>query len=480
MEALIKNLKSFGKIELNTIIISVFLGLLVLSNLIIGNYFIIYIGALILSFIFIWQSPQAGFLSAILVTIIFGQHFSLLPIQINETIYKIYALDFVLIFTFIAWFLKEPTKKIDFKKIFTNKKNLWLLIFFAFIFLNLIISIIFKNPNISLAIGTFKNYAYLLVYFLVIALFKNKDDIYLIIKTLFWGGILLLGFVFYGWITGIGLWSEITPGTRYLSGLHSYYLTFSIIILLISLIYKKYIFNFFSALIIFLLQVLGMIGGMFRHLWLGLATTFIAIFNFLSFKGKMKFIHIGLVVLLIILLTGLIFLWLSGILLGNEYGFSQTNFFSSILNRGQTLFEIRNNVESATGWRLATWEIALDKFLSNPLLGIGLGQRFYFEYRGFVDLIDIRNIHNDFASLLVQLGLLGFIPFILFNFYSIKDILKSKKSEMHLILIGFWIISIFGIFFAIYLMFNGTSIFYWTIMGLMAILHKKNNEYIVN
>ncbi len=470
MQTLIQNLKSFGKIELNTIIISVFLSLLVLSNLIIGNYFIIYLIILILSFIFIWFSPQAGFMSALLVTMIFGQHFSLLPIQINETIYKIYALDFVLIFTFIVWFLQESVKKINFKKILNNKKNLWLLIFSGFILLNLIISIFFKAANTALAMGTFKNYAYLLVYFLVIALFKKKDDVYLIIKTLFWGSILLLGFVFYGWITGSGLWSEITPGTRYLSGLHSYYLTFSIIILLVSLIYKKYIFSFFSSLIIFLLQTLGMIGGMFRHLWLGLLTAFISIFNFLSFKHKTKFIHVGLTILLIILLCGLIFLWISGVLLGNEYDFSQTNFFSSILDRGQTLFETGSNVESAAGWRIATWKIALNKFLNSPLLGIGLGQRFYFEYKGFVDLIDIRNIHNDFASLLVQLGLLGFIPFVLFNFYSIKDILKNKKSEIHLILIGFWIISLFGIFFAIYLMFNGTSIFYWTIMGLLFLL----------
>ncbi|MBU4360278.1 O-antigen ligase family protein, partial [Patescibacteria group bacterium] len=382
MQTLITDLKSFGKTELNTIIISVFLSLLVLSTFLIGNSFLVFASVMILSFVFIWLSPQAGFMSALLVTMIFGEHFSLLPIQINETIYKIYALDFVLIFTFIAWFLQEPIKKIDLKKILNNKQNLWLIIFFTFIFLNLIISIFFKNAHTTLALGTFKNYTYLLVYFLVLALFKNKEDIMRVIKTLFWGGILLLGFVFYGWLTGAGLWSEITPGVHYLSGLHSYYLTFSIIILLISLIYKKYIFNFFSTFGIFLLQTLGMIGGMFRHLWLGLATAVLAIFNFLSFKNKAKFIHIGLIILLIILLAGLIFLWLSGILLGNEYDFSQTNFFSSILNRGQTIFETGANTESAAGWRLATWQIALDKFLSNPFLGIGLGQQFYFEYRG--------------------------------------------------------------------------------------------------
>ncbi|MBU4360239.1 O-antigen ligase family protein, partial [Patescibacteria group bacterium] len=210
-------------------------------------------------------------------------------------------------------------------------------------------------------------------------------------------------------------------------------------------------------------------------LWLGLATAVLAIFNFLSFKNKAKFIHLGLIILLIILLAGLIFFWTNGVI-GNEHTFVHSNFFSSVLNRGQTIFETGANTESAAGWRLATWRIALDKFLSNPFLGIGLGQQFYFEYQGFVDLIDIRNIHNDFASLLVQLGLLGFIPFILFNFYSIKDILKNKKSEIHLILIGFWVVSLFGIFFAIYLMFNGTSIFYWTIMGMLSILTNKNYD----
>jgi len=165
--------------------------------------------------------------------------------------------------------------------------------------------------------------------------------------------------------------------------------------------------------------------------------------------------------------------------LGKDAGFLENRFFKSVIGRSESLLVSGDLVESAAGWRIQTWKIALEKFVDNPLFGIGFGKKFFFDYRGFVDLIDIRNIHNDFAALLVQLGLLGFIPFVMFNYASAKDLYKLVKREdkfykpMSLILAGFYIISLFGVFFGIYLMFNGTSIFYWTIMAMITILMNK-------
>jgi len=487
-------IKNFGKIELNTVLITVFLSLLVLFNLFFNNYFIIFLASLVLAGFFIWKTPQAGLLSALLTTIIFGEHFSLLPIQIEDAIYKIYALDFVLLITFVCWILQQKAGSINFKKtIFSpsvgtprvsawGSKNLWLLIFLGFIILNFLRGFVFST-DLTLAAGTFKNYIYLLVYFLVIAMVKSKEQILRFLKIFLWGGSVLLLFIIYGWITGHGLWSEVTPGIRYLSGVHSYYLTFSIIILLVLLSYKQYVFGRIRTLGIFLIQLAGMIGGMFRHLWLGILAVFLFILSKFKFKQKKNFVKIGLISFLIIFSIALAVLWVNG-LLGSDYNFLENKFFGSVIGRTATIFTGGALIESAAGWRLATWEIALQKFISNPLFGIGFGHKFFFEYRSFVDLIDIRNIHNDFASLLVQLGLLGFIPFVMFNFYQIKDLfrlLNTKTSRWNketphrgvstrplaLILSGFYIISIFGIFFGIYLMFNGTSIFYWSVMALI-------------
>ena len=479
MDELLKQLKIFDKIDAHTVIVFILLSGLVLISLFVANIWPVFLCILLISSYFIWQTPQAGFLALLLTTMIFGEHFSLLPLQINEVIYKIYLLDFVLIVSFLFWLLQQKVEKINFKKFFANKINLSLIIFWFFIFINLIISLFFKGANASLAIGTFKNYSYLFVYFVVVLMFNNKESILKILKIFLYGGLIILFFIFYGWITGRGLWSEITPGLHYLSGLHTYYLSFSLIILLVVFAYKKYVFNFFSDLLIFVLQFLGLVGGMFRHLWLAVVVSFLFIFRYLKLVGKSKIIKIAGIIIFAGLFLILITLWFNGIL-GKDINFTQNIFFKSVVGRSLTLFETGNSIESAAGWRLATWQVALDKFLSSPILGIGLGQRFYFEYLGFIDIVDIRNIHNDFASLLVQLGLLGFLPFILFNFYIFKNLIfliKSKDNfehEIALIVSGFYIIALFGIFFAIYLMFNGTSIFFWAITAMVTIL--TNNE----
>lgn len=482
MQAIKKSLLSFGKLEVNTLLVTLFLSLLTLSTFIIGYNGIIFLGAIIICAFFIYQTPAIGLHAALLTTMIFGEHFSLLPLQINETLYKIYALDFILIITFVCWFLKQKVGSLKFKEFFKARKNIWLSVFLFFILLNLMRSIFFTATDTALAMGTFKNYIYILVYFLVVLMLDSKKKLLYLIKTFLWGGIAMLGFVIYGLISGHGLWSEITPGIRYLSGLHSYYITFPIIILLILIVYRQYIFGYLKTLGIFLLQVVGLISGMFRHLWLGMTLAVLGIVSFLHFDKKVNFIKLGIIILLIAVSASFIVLWLTG-LMGSEQNFLQDKFFQSISGRAQSLFYTGHLSESAAGWRLATWQTALNKFVSNPLFGIGFGQKFYFEYRGFVDLVDIRNIHNDFASLLVQLGLLGWLPFILFNFYQLKDLWPILKKEdgfykpLGLMLLGFWIIAITGIFFAIYLMFNGTSIFYWTVMASVTVLinlyHKK-------
>jgi len=483
MEGIKSSLLSFGKVELNTVLITVFLSVLVLISLIFGNNLMVFLVALILAAIFIWKSPQAGLLAALLTTMIFGEHFSLLPIQFREVVYKIYALDFVVLITFVFWLLKSPVHsitKIDWKA----KKNAWLLVFLGFILLNVVRSFLMSS-DLTLALGTFKNYIYALLYFLVILIVDSKEKLLRFFKVFLWGGVVLLVFVLYGMLTGSGLWSEVTPGIRYLSGLHAYYLTFSLIILLVLLVYKKYLWGYTHTLVLFLFQLAGMVGGMFRHLWLGFLTAGAVIVSWLGFKQKKNFVKLSLMIILtvIILLIGV--LWATG-LIGSDYNFLQDKFVQSIWGRGRTLLQRGYSVESAVGWRLETWRVALDKFLSNPAFGIGFGKKFFFEYRGFIDFVDIRNIHNDFASLLVQMGILGFLPFLLFNIYNVRDLFKVLKSRdvfykpISLMLLGFYIIAVFGIFFAIYIMFNGTSVFYWTIMALISALVNSEKRKVKN
>lgn len=499
METIKKQLLIFGKTELNTVLVTVFLCLLSFIVLTFTNNPLIFAGLLILSAFFIWQTPAAGLFAALLTTMIFGEHFSLLPLKIGDDIYKIYALDFVLVITFFCWLLQQNIKTLKHKSIKANRSSFYLLLFFFFLVLTLFRSFLTASDKI-LSVATFKNYSYLLVYFLTALMLNSKEQIIRLLKIFLWGGVVLLGFVVYGLATGHGLWSEATAGLRYLSGLHAYYLTFSIIILLVLMAYRQYVFGYFKTFLLLLLQVGGVIGAMFRHLWLGLLVAGGHLLIRLDFKRQNNLLKIVLVSFCVLVILALIILWGAG-LIGSDYNFLQEKWFQSVLGRGATIAQTGSLAESAAGWRLATWKIALEKFLSNPLIGLGFGQKFFFEYRGFVDLVDIRNIHNDFASLLVQLGLLGFAPFLLFNWYQIRDLIKILKlkdndeiprlkatpeaardklitKQLALMFSGFYIVALFGIFFAIYLMFNGTSIFYWAIMGGITALASTSNRVI--
>ncbi|MFC1622706.1 hypothetical protein ACFL1Y_01810, partial [Patescibacteria group bacterium] len=138
MQDIKPELLKIGKVEINTLLITVFLSGMVLASLWWQNIFIIFAGMLIVSAFFIWQTPLAGMLAVLLTTMIFGEHFSLLPLRIEDTIYKIYALDFVLLITFLCWLLQSKIKRINLKNFFNlQNKNFWLVLFFIFIILNL-------------------------------------------------------------------------------------------------------------------------------------------------------------------------------------------------------------------------------------------------------------------------------------------------------------------------------------------------------
>ena len=476
MQTLKQNLLSFGKTELNTIMVAVFLFLLSLSTFLIGLNGWIFLVFLICCLPFIWLAPQAGILAALFITMIFGDHFSLMPLKLEDTIYKVYAIDFVLVLSFIIWFFKQEIGGVKIKNI-ASKKNNWLFVFFVLIVLNLIRSLLITNVDMSLALATFKNYSYLLLYFIILFMFPTQKDILRLVKILIWAGLPLLFFVIFGLLSGHGLWSELTPGQRYLSGLHSYYLTFSLVALLFFISSGSYLWGRIKTLLVFLLQLAGLIGGMFRHLWLGVLVAFSYLFFMMKVGHKKRIFKISGASLFLIIAIITAFLWGTGTF-GAETNFLESKFITSVTGRITSLYQTGYLIESAAGWRLETWQVALHKFLENPFFGIAFGQKFFFEYRGFVDLVDIRNIHNDFMSLLVQLGIFGFLPFLIFSFLQFKDLKKVIKKggaatkALANIFMAWWLVAAFGVFFALYLMFNGTSIFYWTLMAMISILVK--------
>jgi O-antigen ligase len=479
MKNIFAKLKQFDKVDRQGIVIAGCFLLMTFFAMWIPQNWILFVVFFGLALPLIWCSPRAGFLAIILTVFIFGEYFSLLGVRFGDNLYKIYALDVALLIVFGSWFLQQPVKIMK-EKWRLSKKEKWLLVFFGFLLLNLVRGLVAGGDS-ALAIGTFKNYSYLLVYFLFIFLFSKKDDIWRVIKWLLWSGLPLVGFIFYGWLNGAGLWSEATAGIRYLYSLHSFYLTFSLIILFTLFAYRHFVWGNIKTVLIFCVELVGMLGGMFRHLWLGLATAFLFIFAGLQFRKKNNLIKLAGISVFVLFFVMMFIFW-GQRMFDTEQNILQNKYFNSIGSRITTLSQGGLNMESAADWRLETWKVAGKKIVESPIFGIGFGQKFYFEHRGFLDMIDIRNIHNDFVSILVQVGLIGFIPFLMFSFYQMRNIyylFKIRNEEtrfLTLVLGGFWIVLGFGVFFAIYLMFNGLSVFYWIVMGLISVLVKEEKK----
>lgn len=267
---------------------------------------------------------------------IFGEKFSLLPVQINEQIYKIYALDVLMAITFISWFLRLRPGQKTFLNSIKNKKDIWLIAFF-FVALFILARSIFSGTDAELAIGTFKNYSYLVIYFLVFEMFNSWQEIRRILRTVFFGGSLLIVFIIWGFLAGKGLWSEATPGLRYLSGLHAYYITFPLIILFILMSGKKYFYIKLKTWLASVILLIGLAGSMFRHLWIGFS---LAVFvSWLAMKASERKNTLKNAAILAgsgLIITAFVF-W-GSLLFGHGASFTGGTLFSSLTNRAQTFF----------------------------------------------------------------------------------------------------------------------------------------------
>ncbi|HLC95346.1 MAG TPA: O-antigen ligase family protein, partial [Patescibacteria group bacterium] len=117
----------------------------------------------------------------------------------------------------------------------------------------------------------------------------------------------------------------------------------------------------------------------------------------------------------------------------------------------------------------------------NPMFGTGFGMHIPVESGAYRDFIEIRNIHNSWLVLLVQMGIVGFFTFIVF-----VSTLVWKVFALHPVTpffsllrsVSLTLILYQGIVFLAqpYLETNMLGIFFWMTLGmtnaLIVIAHK--------
>lgn len=447
---------------------------LAVSIFIIANFFIpfslpLYIFSLVFASLFIFKKPEVGLFAIVALTFIFERFFTLEPLVWGEYTYKIYPLDILTIITglsFLFYKLRFPKTKI-----LIGKLGSAILMFVSFAAIATAYGIA-RGGETDLALSTFKNYAlYSVFFFLTINIIREKEQLKRFVNLFLVLGFFLFVFIFIGFVRGAGLWIEYTPlstlGTRLLAPTHAFYLSIVCLLSLNLLAFRKNIFRQFAVPII-LVQFLGIIGSLTRHLWLALAFGIVFSFIFLSKKYKKKLLKILAVQILFIFILITLYGWFSYILTG-EVPVIGAEYIKSTFLRFKA-FTLTPTDESAY-FRLFAWQKAWELFKKNPALGIGFGHRLTFDFFGWPTRIEVRELHNDFIGIALQMGIVGFLSFIALNVVFLAQALglvKKVKEDLGPYCLGFlgcYVLFMVATAFGTYFDINLLVIFFWIFLG---------------
>jgi len=436
----------------------------------------LYIFSIGIASIFIFKKPEVGLYTNIILTIVFGYSYTLVPLTGNETIYKIYPIDILVIITILSFLLyKLQNPKI---KIKVDKLGIYILIFSLFSLFSMIYGI-YRGGNAALAFSTFKNYAiYSIFFFIIINVIRDKDKLKQLIKVFLYSGIVLLLFTILGYSSGRGLWIEATPlsteGTRLLAPNHAFYLCVAFLLAMSLLAYRQKVYGKLTILII-LAQLMGIIGSLTRHLWISLFVASIIIFTMLRKKYKNNLLKIIAIQFLFIIVIIIIYALFSFILT-EEIKIFGLEYIESAITRFESLFTYSTSEDLSIYFRFFAWEKAFSLLLENMIFGIGFGQHFTFDFFGYPTIVEARELHNNFIGMILQMGILGFLSFIALNIVFIRKIYvlykkNSKKLTPYLLgALGCYLLFIISANFGTYFDVNVLVTFFWSTMAIVVVI----------
>jgi O-antigen ligase len=419
--------------------------------------------------IFILPSHGLGFGLIILLTMTMERFFTLTPLVIGGTVYKLYLLDITIGLTALALIIASIKKRTSGFKL--NWPEVILLIWVGFNIFSFSQSLLSQGTDFAVAFSTLKNYTfYPLLYFLTKYSISSAKQLKNYSHLFFLGGLLIIPFIVIGIISGQGLWTEFTPlstvGFRLLAGTHAYYLCIATIFATSLLVFKKF-WNTPIVVSVILIWLFGIAGSLMRHLWIALLIALTSLFILLPTKEKLTikqnrkkifWVTISVIAVLALVIS----------LMPNYY---LPENISSISNRLTSFTNITQ--DSSANWRIQFWQSAYDKWQNQFLLGTGLGQNITISIDNWQTVEEIRSIHNSHLSIIIQTGIIGFsifiasiISIIVYNFKAGINNLKLKPY--YLAIIATLVMILVATTFQPHLETNLTGIFFWILLGMLS------------
>lgn len=456
---------------IGAVLIFAFVSTFILSNFFVGFVLPIYLAAMIPAFFLALLYPRSGFLAMVSLTFIFERFFTLNPIVLGKLELKLYPLDLIIIaiiFGIIVNLIRGGCR-ISFKK-----EDALIILFICLSIVYGVISMFFLHADRSLAFSSAKNYAfYALLYFISYFLFKAKDDFKALAQSAVYAGVLIIGFLIYGIVSGEGLWSQYTPlsteGIRLLAFTHGFYIS------MVSIFASAYIFlqkNYDKSVRMFFfllpLWALGIVGSMMRHLWISLAVSILLIIMVCAKRITENALVLTVKYILLAIFAATTIFYLSSLMPNSKLSSQVENMTGMV---GKRFVSISNSSDESIFWRSVAWKEAFEKYYSNPLLGIGFGKKISVEIGSYREFVEIRNIHNSFLVVLVQMGLIGLLLLAFSVYLTARKLFAKIRSQNSLLIervsvAGILVFHLIAFLFQPYLETNLLGIFFWINLGL--------------
>ena len=147
---------------------------------------------------------------------------------------------------------------------------------------------------------------------------------------------------------------------------------------------------------------------------------------------------------------------------------------------GSRVASIANtSTDESIVWRSAVWQQAINQYANNPILGIGFGKKVSVEIGKYHDFVEVRNIHNSFLVLLVQMGIVGlFLILVCLSILGWNVFHLDMEDDFMQIAayssLGILLFQFVAFMFQPYLEANLLSIFFWINLGILRSLYVKN------
>lgn len=413
--------------------------------------------------------PRAGLYALTFLLLIFAKFFTLQSLVVNQQEYKFYLVDILFAAILLGLLARWLKGRLKFS---WQWPDVLLAVFLIMVAVYFFLSIGRRDGDFALSFSSLKNYAfYPLFYFASYALIENKRILKIWLSFALSGAVGIIGFIIYGLITGQGLWTEITPlstaGSRLLDFDHAFYLGLVVLFLLAYVIFKPgpSARRLLALVPVFLI---GIAGSLMRHLWLALAAAVIGVYALLPRPARLNFRrmiwqYLSIFGVLALLAIFAINLWpFSGLArLTGEVN-------EQITGRAISLFKPD---DTSIAWRGAVWQSVWGKYQVNFLSGLGFGQKIFVDMGNYRDYVEVRNIHNSFLAVFVQLGLVGFLilaSFMVGQFAKLISLTASRPDSamMKYAVLGVMIFCGTAFLFQPYLEANFFNIPFWLSLGL--------------